>query len=58
MGSRHTHTDDDIRQLEEALNNMLIYKGDYKNTRADYEFPSGDCRGIAQQRVLQRDELD
>ncbi len=29
-----THaTDDDIRQLEEALNNMLIHKGDYKNTR-------------------------
>lgn len=35
-----THaTDDDIRQLEEALNNMLINKGDYKKySEADYEF--------------------
>ena len=35
-----THaTDDDIRQLEEALNNMLINKGDYKKySAADYEF--------------------
>ncbi|EIV0459403.1 FadR family transcriptional regulator, partial [Salmonella enterica subsp. enterica serovar Worthington] len=35
-----THaTDDDIRQLEEALNNMLIHKGDYKKySEADYEF--------------------
>lgn len=24
-------TEDDIRQLEEALNNMLINKGDYKS---------------------------
>ena len=35
-----THaTDEDIRQLEEALNNMLINKGDYKKySEADYEF--------------------
>lgn len=35
-----THaTDDDIRQLEQALNNMLINKGDYKKySEADYEF--------------------
>ncbi len=32
-------TEDDIRQLEEALNNMLINKGDYKKySEADYEF--------------------
>lgn len=32
-------TEDDIRQLEEALNNMLINKGDYKKySEADYAF--------------------